>query len=123
MSWTATCSSFCRQVMPRRSPSVTRCICLARLFDWRRRSFQLFFSRQTGINPITGQEVPINGGAKITGTLDGFEVGVMDVDTRFSGPNPWANYGEVRNTGSECEEPTRPQECSSVHEHGDHFNW
>jgi len=57
---------------------------------------QLFFSRQIGIDPITGQEVPINGGAKITGTLDGFEVGVMDVDTRSSGPNPWANYAVLR---------------------------
>ncbi len=57
---------------------------------------QLFFSRQIGIDPITGQEVPINGGAKVTGTLGGFEVGVMDVDTRSSGPNPWANYAVLR---------------------------
>src|SRR3989442_15823707 len=32
----------------------------------------LFFSRQIGIDPVTGQEVPINGGAKITGSLGGF---------------------------------------------------
>jgi len=32
---------------------------------------QLFFSRQIGIDPITGQQVPINGGAKVTGTLGG----------------------------------------------------
>jgi hypothetical protein len=57
---------------------------------------QLFFSRQIGIDPITGQEVPINGGAKVTGTLGGFELGVMDVDTRSSGPNPWANYAVLR---------------------------
>jgi len=56
----------------------------------------LFFSRQIGIDPITGQEVPINGGAKITGSLDGFELGVMDVDTRSSGPNPYANYAVLR---------------------------
>src|SRR5713226_6066810 len=30
---------------------------------------QLFFSRQIGIDPITGQQVPINGGAKLTGTF------------------------------------------------------
>ena len=30
---------------------------------------QLFFSRQIGIDPITGEEVPINGGAKVTGRL------------------------------------------------------
>src|SRR5581483_303350 len=33
---------------------------------------QLFFSRQIGIDPVTGQEVPINGGAKLTGSLAGF---------------------------------------------------
>ena len=56
----------------------------------------LFFSRQIGIDPVTGQEVPINGGAKITGSLGGFDLGVMDVDTRSSGPNPYANFGVVR---------------------------
>src|SRR5207249_10529200 len=43
---------------------------------------RLFFSRQIGIDPITGQQVPINGGAKITGSLGGFQLGAMDVDTR-----------------------------------------
>src|SRR5437899_11399328 len=57
---------------------------------------QLFFSRQSGIDPVTGQEVPINGGAKLTGSLGGFELGAMDVDTRSSGPNPWANYAVLR---------------------------
>ena len=56
----------------------------------------LFFSRNIGIDPVTGQEVPINGGAKVTGTLGGFELGIMDVDTRHSGPNPYANFGVVR---------------------------
>jgi hypothetical protein len=57
---------------------------------------QLFFSRQIGIDPITGQQVPINGGAKLTGTFGRMELGVMDVDTRSSGPNPYANYAVVR---------------------------
>jgi hypothetical protein len=56
----------------------------------------LFFSRQIGIDPITGEEVPINAGAKVTGSLDGFELGAMDVDTRSSGPNPYANYAVAR---------------------------
>src|SRR5207253_5249460 len=56
----------------------------------------LFFSRQIGIDPITGQEVPINGEAKITGALGKFELGIMDVDTRRSGPNPDANFAVVR---------------------------
>jgi hypothetical protein len=59
-------------------------------------SDQLFFSRQIGIDPITGEQVPIIGGAKVTGSLGGFELGVMDVDTRSSGPNPWANYAVLR---------------------------
>jgi hypothetical protein len=57
---------------------------------------QLFFSRQIGIDPITGQQVPINGGAKLTGTFGRTEIGIMDVDTRSSGPNPYANYAVAR---------------------------
>jgi len=56
----------------------------------------LFFSRQIGIDPITGIEVPVNGGAKVTGSLGNFELGVMDVDTRQLGPNPSANYAVIR---------------------------
>ncbi len=56
----------------------------------------LFFSRQIGIDSVTGNQVPINGGAKLTGTLGRLQFGVMDVDTRSSGPNPYANYAVVR---------------------------
>ena len=56
----------------------------------------LFFSRQIGIDPNTGQIVPIDAGGKITGTLGGFQLGVMDVKTRADGLNPSANYGVVR---------------------------
>ena len=56
----------------------------------------LFFSRQIGIDPVTGEEVPVNGGAKVTGSLGNFELGLMDVDTRSSGPNPYANYAVGR---------------------------
>ena len=56
----------------------------------------LFFSRQIGIDPVTGQEVPVNGGARISGSLGHYEVGLMDVETRKSGPNPHVNYGVVR---------------------------
>jgi hypothetical protein len=57
---------------------------------------QLFFSRQIGIDPVTGQQVPINGGAKLTGTLGRTELGLMEVNTRSSGPNPYANFSVVR---------------------------
>ncbi len=56
----------------------------------------LFFSRQIGIDPVTGQEVPLNGGAKITGALGPYEVGLIEVSTRSDGPNPEANYSVVR---------------------------
>src|SRR5438552_5351594 len=56
----------------------------------------LFFSRQIGIDPVTGQQVPMNGGGKITCSLAGFDVGVMDASTRSSGPNPYANYAVFR---------------------------
>ena len=48
------------------------------------------------VDPITGNQVPINGGAKLTGTIGHLEIGIMDVDTRSSGPNPYANFAVVR---------------------------
>lgn len=57
---------------------------------------QLFFSRNIGIDPVTGQQVPINGGAKLTGSIGRTEIGILDVNTRSSGPNPYANYSVVR---------------------------
>jgi len=57
---------------------------------------QLFFTRQIGIDPVTGQQVPINGGARLTGTVGRTEFGIMDVDTRSSGPNPYSNFAVVR---------------------------
>ncbi len=57
---------------------------------------QMFFSRQIGIDPVTGNQVPINGGAKLTGRIGRLELGVMDVDTRSSGPNPFSNFAVVR---------------------------
>ena len=58
---------------------------------------QLFFSRQIGVDPITGNQVPINGGAKLTGTIGNrLELGAMEVDTRSSGPNPYSNFAVIR---------------------------
>src|SRR5207244_11087868 len=56
----------------------------------------LFFSRQIGIDPVTGQQVPMNGGGKVTGSLAGFDLGVMEASTRSSGPNPYGNYAVFR---------------------------
>jgi hypothetical protein len=51
-------------------------------------STQLFFSRQIGIDPNTGEQVPLDVGAKITGTLGDYDIGLLDARTRQSGPNP-----------------------------------
>jgi Domain of unknown function (DUF5916) len=59
-------------------------------------SERLFFSRQIGIDPVTGQEVPVNGGGKLTGKLAGLDLGLLDISTRSSAPNPEANYGVAR---------------------------
>ena len=56
----------------------------------------LFFTRQIGIDPLSGQEVPIDAGGKIAGHAAGFDLGVMDVRTCAEGPNPYANYAVVR---------------------------
>src|SRR5262249_9339380 len=56
----------------------------------------LFFSRQIGIDPVTGQEVPVNVGGKITGSMGNFQLGVMSVNTSESGPHPYANYAVMR---------------------------
>jgi hypothetical protein len=57
---------------------------------------QLFFSRQIGIDPVTGQQVPVNGGARLTGAFGRTEFGFMDVDTGSSGSNAFANYSVAR---------------------------
>src|SRR5262252_6867293 len=56
----------------------------------------LFFTRQIGIDAVTGQQVPVNGGARLTGRLGRTQLGFMDVDTRSSGPNPYANFAVAR---------------------------
>src|SRR6266516_2215931 len=56
----------------------------------------LFFTRQIGIDPVSGQEVPIDFGGKMAGHASGLDLGIMDGRTRGEGPNPYANYAIVR---------------------------
>ncbi len=56
----------------------------------------LFFTRQIGIDPVSGQEVPIDAGGKLAGHAGGLDLGVMDVRTRAEGLNPYGNYAIVR---------------------------
>src|SRR5215813_2503679 len=62
------------------------------IFDFSFRDTQLFFSRQIGIDPVTGEQVPLDAGAKVTGSLGRYDFGILDVKTRAKGPNPYANY-------------------------------
>ena len=56
----------------------------------------LFFTRQIGVDPASGQEVPIDGGGKIAGHIAGMDLGVMDVRTRRQDVIPSANYSIIR---------------------------
>lgn len=56
----------------------------------------LFFSRQIGIDPLSGEVVPINGGVKVTGSLGKYELGVMELETRPDNTNPFGNYAVAR---------------------------
>src|SRR5207253_4976195 len=60
------------------------------------RDTQLISSRQIGIDPISGPQVPLDVGAKVTGSLGKYDVGILDAKTRASGPNPFANYFVAR---------------------------
>src|SRR5258708_25362526 len=66
------------------------------IFDVGFRDTQLFFSRQIGIDAFSGQQVPLDAGAKVTGSLGRYDVGILDAKTRASGPNPFANYFVAR---------------------------
>jgi len=62
------------------------------VFQFGAPNMQLFFSRQIGIDPGTGEQVPLDGGVKLTGTVGDYDLGVLDARTRASGSNPWANF-------------------------------
>ncbi len=55
---------------------------------------QLFFSRRIGI--ANGHEVPIFGGARLTGKASRFDVGIMNMQTKESPDQPATNYSVVR---------------------------
>ena len=56
----------------------------------------LFFSRRIGIGP-SGKIVPIAGGARLSGKLAGFNVGILDMQTRSPGEGvPSNNFAVAR---------------------------
>lgn len=62
------------------------------VFQFGSSNMQLFFSRQIGIDAGTGEQVPLDAGVKLTGSMGRYEVGALEARTGESGPNPWANY-------------------------------
>jgi hypothetical protein len=61
-----------------------------------REGTKLFFSRQIGIDPNSGQQVPLDVGAKLTGAAGRFDLGILEAETRESGLNPQVNYVAAR---------------------------
>jgi len=55
----------------------------------------LFFSRRIGIGPA-GEVVPILGGARLSGKLAGFNVGMVDMQTRSIAGVPASNFAAAR---------------------------
>lgn len=59
------------------------------------RLMDLFFSRRIGLSD-TGQEIPILGGARVTGKMSGHNVAVMDLQTGEVGSRPGENFFVAR---------------------------
>lgn len=55
----------------------------------------LFFSRRIGIGPA-GEVVPILGGGRLSGKLKGWNVGLVDMQTRSTDAVPTTNFAAVR---------------------------
>ena len=57
--------------------------------------FTLFNSRQIGLTP-DGLPIPIVGGARVSGRAAGFELGLLDMQTKSTNTTPAENFGVVR---------------------------
>ena len=55
----------------------------------------LFFSRRIGIGPA-GEVVPILGGARLSGKAQGWNVGLVDMQTRSTAGVPASNFAAAR---------------------------
>ncbi len=58
------------------------------------RDFTLFHSREIGLR--SGRPVPLVGGARMTGRVGAFEIGVLDVQSETFEGDPAENFGVVR---------------------------
>jgi hypothetical protein len=57
---------------------------------------QLFFSRNIGIDPVTGAVVPLEGGLKVDGSIENEDIGVLAVRQDATSLTPPINYGVER---------------------------
>jgi len=58
------------------------------------RSDNLFYSRRIGI--VDGEQVRIFGGARMTGRINKWDVGILDMQTQSMGETPSENFGVAR---------------------------
>ncbi len=58
-------------------------------------SNRLFFSRRIGLSD-NGVPIPIDAGGRVTGKIGGFDIGLLNVQTRSEESTPAANYTAVR---------------------------
>ena len=63
------------------------------------RSFKLFHSRRIGLSP-SRRPVPIAGGARLSGRVGNFEVGLLDMQTQTSDELPGENFVVARVRGN-----------------------
>ncbi len=59
------------------------------------REAEVFFSRQIGIG-ADGQEIPLLGGARLTGQIAGTRIGLLDIQTEATADTPGNNFGVAR---------------------------
>ena len=68
----------------------------AEIFEFASRYTNPFYSRRIGIDQENEQQVPILGGAKLTGKAGRYNIGVINMQTDKKGEQPSTNYSVVR---------------------------
>jgi len=81
----------------------------------------VFYSRRIGITPDR-EQVPVLGGARITGKLGGYRVGVLSMQTDAKHGMPSTNYSVVRVKRDVLEKSSVGFMATELHDASDHFN-
>jgi hypothetical protein len=56
---------------------------------------RLFCSRSIGLDPV-GNAIPLLGGVRLSGRIDKYELGIMNIQSKALGENPANNYAVAR---------------------------